>query len=61
MDIRQFRYECIIKDKLGKDKMLEIDKIKEEQCIYCAKCGKRNCRMNIREGECINYEKRNSI
>lgn len=55
MNKRQYIYESIIRDKLGKEKLFEIDQIKEEQCIYCEKCGKRNCRMNIQDSKCINY------
>ena len=55
MNIRQFRYECIIRDKLGKQKIYEIEQIKEEQCQYCVKCGKDRCRMTIQDEKCINY------
>lgn len=58
MNIRQFRYECIIRDKLGKQKIYEIEKIKEEQCLYCVKCGKDRCRMTIQDEKCINYAER---
>lgn len=55
MNKRQFRYECIIRDKLGKKEMIIIEQIKEEQCLYCVKCGKDRCRMTIQDEKCINY------
>lgn len=55
MNKRNFRYESIIRDKLGKEKMFEIEQIKDNQCTYCGKRGKKNCNMNIRDEKCINY------
>lgn len=55
MNKRNFRYECIIRDKLGKKEMFIIEQIKEEQCLYCVKCGKNRCRMTIQDEKCINY------
>lgn len=55
MNKREFRYESIIREEIGKEKIIEIEYIKDEQCIYCAKCGKKNCRMTIQDSKCINY------
>lgn len=39
--------------------MYEIEQIKDNQCTYCGKRGKKNCNMNIRDEKCINYMGRN--
>lgn len=52
---RNYRYSEIIREQQGKEYLLRVDIIKEEQCQYCQKRNKVNCRLNIRNNECINY------
>lgn len=54
MNKRDYKYQQIIRDKLGKDYSIKVEYIKEEQCIYCKKFKKKECRLKIEEGKCVN-------
>lgn len=57
MKRNNYRYEQIISEKLGKNYARQVEYIKEEQCIYCKKYKKKECRLKIEKDKCVNYEK----
>ncbi len=56
-EVRENIYNSIIYDKMYKGYIQQVDMIKEEQCVYCKKMKKSNCRLKIENEECTNYEK----
>jgi len=48
-----YKYEEIIRDKLGKEYMHTVDYIKETECKFCSN---KKCRLNIQGNKCINYK-----
>ncbi len=56
--MRNYRYGEIIREHQGKDYLLKVAIIKEEQCSNCGKWGKVTCRLNISDNKCINYMRR---
>ncbi len=57
MKRNDYKYQNIIKENLGKKYMIQVEYIKEDQCIYCKKYKSKECRLKIEEGKCVNYEK----
>ncbi|MDO4282361.1 MAG: hypothetical protein Q4D02_01880 [Clostridia bacterium] len=47
-------YQQIINDQLGKGYIRQVNIIKEEQCAYCKKFKKKECRLKIMRGKCVN-------
>lgn len=45
MSKRDYKYQQIIRDGLGKEYL---------KCIYCKKYKKKECRLKIEEGKCVN-------
>lgn len=53
--MKNYKYDEIIRESKGKEYIQQVDYIKEEQCSNCGKWGKVNCRLNISDNKCINY------
>lgn len=53
---RNYTYNQILNEKQGKDYIFQIEIIKDEQCRYCEKCGKVNCRLNAQDLKCENFQ-----
>lgn len=56
MKRNDYKYQNVIKEILGKKYMIQVEYIKEDQCIYCKKYKSKECRLRIEEGKCVNYE-----
>lgn len=54
-----YKYQNVIKEELGKDYFIQVEYIKEEQCVYCKKFKKKECRLKIEKDKCINYLQNN--
>lgn len=53
--LRQIKYNEILKEKFTRKELFDIEMVKENQCVLCIKKNKRNCRLNMQNGICINY------
>lgn len=56
-EVRENIYNSIIYNKMYKGYIQQVDMIKEEQCVYCKKMKKSNCRLKIENERCVNYVK----
>lgn len=56
MKKNDYKYQNVIKEELGKDYFIQVEYIKEEQCVYCKKFKKKECRLRIEKDRCINCE-----
>lgn len=55
---RKITYNSIICDAQGKAYLINESIIKEEQCYCCKNRNNiKNCRFDVKNGGCINYEK----
>lgn len=55
---RTIKYNSILNETQGEDYLINEEIIKEEQCCNCIKRGKlKQCRLEIDNLRCINYEK----
>lgn len=52
-------YSKIEKEVMGSEFKFKVDRIKDEQCEICTKRNKNNCRLEFKEYECKNFNKRN--
>ena len=55
---RDYIYNEIITEKMGKPFRYKVENIKSDQCETCVKCGKNACRLEISKDKCINEERR---
>ncbi len=51
-------YDEIEINKMGKDFKFKVNEIKEEQCSICTKRNRDNCRLELEEDRCKNFNKR---
>ncbi len=56
-EVRENIYNSILCESMNRGYIQQVDLIKEEQCAYCKKMKKSNCRLKIEKERCINYEK----
>lgn len=53
---RESEYTQIINARLGKNFTYKTELIKDEQCTTCRKKKQNDCRLNIINERCVNYE-----